>query len=327
MLHALLAAALSALACAWLAPRALRWGLRDGPDAAAAGARARKLQRAPVALVGGLAIACALLAVHALPFAAHAPPWWIAESGAAALALALALGAGLADDLAPRGLGPLAKLALQSLAALPLAYAALEPSADVLGLELAWQRALTAWCATLLALNLMNTYDHADGMAGGVAALGLCSAWPIAAGACAGFLPFNFERAAASPAREPSAPRAAPRRAFLGDAGSHLLGMLVLLVPAAWPCLFVPALDLVRVACARLCAGEPPWRGDRRHLGQRLAARGLTPLRAACAALALAAPALYVPGWLGYACSAGAYALALAWSARPAVVPRGAPPP
>lgn len=314
MLHALLAAALSALACTLLAPRARRWGLEDGPDERADSARARKLQRAPVALVGGLAVALALLALHGLPVGAELPRWWIVGSRGAATALVLALVAGLADDLAPRGLGPLAKLALQSLAALPLAWAAHAMSGELLGLEHAWQRALAAWLATLVALNVMNTYDHADGMAGGVAALGLLGAWPVAAGACLGILPFNFERAAR-------------RRAFLGDAGSHLLGMLVLLVPAAWPCLYVPALDLARVACARVRAGEAPWRGDRRHLGQRLAARGLPPLGAALVALALAAPALCVPAWPGYALGAFLYALALAWSARPAVVPRGAPPP
>jgi len=322
MLHALLAAALSALACATLAPIARRVGLDDGPDAAEAGARARKTQREPVALVGGLAIALALLAVHGLPLGAPRPEWWIVDERGAALALVLALTAGLIDDAAPRGLGPLAKLALQSLAAAPLAWSALAPEtqSEVFGLQQEWRRALAAWLAVLLALNLMNTYDHADGMAGGVAALGLGVAWPIAAGACAGFLPFNFERGrgTAAPAR---------RRAFLGDAGSHLLGMLVLLVPAAWPCLLVPALDLARVVLARVRAGDPPWRGDRRHLGQRLAASGLSPLLAALVALALAAPALLLSGWPGLALGALAYACALAWSARPAVVPRGAPPP
>jgi UDP-GlcNAc:undecaprenyl-phosphate GlcNAc-1-phosphate transferase len=92
-----------------------------------------------------------------------------------------------------------------------------------------------------------------------------------------GFLPYNFPRA----------------RAFLGDAGSHLIGYL-LAVLAILPHFYnprhqrqlavltpllvmaVPLLDMVWVVLLRWRIGQPFYQGDNNHLSHRLVRAGLT---------------------------------------------------
>ncbi len=132
----------------------------------------------------------------------------------------------------------------------------------------------------MVAQNAANTFDNADGALASLAALALRSP-PIVLGALLGFLPANllFRRGAE---RVPLA--------YLGDAGSHLLGILWAATPAAWPALLLPVLDLARLARVRVREGSVPWRGDRRHLAHRLAASGLAPLPVAAVLAAIAAP-------------------------------------
>jgi UDP-GlcNAc:undecaprenyl-phosphate/decaprenyl-phosphate GlcNAc-1-phosphate transferase len=138
-----------------------------------------------------------------------------------------------------------------------------------------------------------------DNMNGLCAGLGIISSWCfaivaavagqylvallalLACGALLGFLPSNFPRASA----------------FLGDAGSHLVGYL-LAVLAILPHFFtsdnprplavltpllilaVPLVDLVWVVLLRWRRGRPFYVGDTNHLSHRLVQRGLTPTRA-----------------------------------------------
>lgn len=269
-LAAWLACAASAGAAALLARAALgvrwgqRWGLRwvDRRDAASA---LRKPRTRPVPLVGGAALLVGL-AVHDVVAGGAALPW---------PALLAAFAVGLVDDVRAGGLRPGAKLAGQLAVGLALA---LEPSLEP---RERWLYALGA----VVAQNAWNTWDHADGNA---VALGLLALWPQAGvrGALAGFLPFNLlprDRRSVGVERVP--------RAYLGDAGSHLLGVLVLWFPAARPALLLPLVDLARVVLLRLASGAPPWSGDRRHIGHRLAARGLSPAAsAACLVLAASPP-------------------------------------
>jgi len=100
-------------------------------------------------------------------------------------------------------------------------------------------------------------------------------------GALVGFLPWNFPNA----------------RAFLGDAGSHLVGYLLavmailphfytktqphpLAVLAPLVVLAVPLADLVQVSIVRLRLGKPVWIGDNNHLSHRLTRVGLSRTRA-----------------------------------------------
>ncbi len=149
-------------------------------------------------------------------------------------------------------------------------------------------------------LSVINAFNFMDNMNGLCAGLGALGAWYFAliaardgqylvallafltCGALLGFLPHNFPRA----------------RAFLGDAGSHLVGYL-LAVLAILPHFFtprlprskwavltpllvlaVPLLDMARVVLLRWRLGRPFYVGDNNHLSHRLVRLGLSPTRA-----------------------------------------------
>ncbi|GAB3276925.1 glycosyltransferase family 4 protein [Parasphingorhabdus pacifica] len=163
---------------------------------------------------------------------------------------------------------------------------------------------------TVAMINAMNFVDGLDGLASGIgliAASATCifclglldrhggdvTAYPPAliaatiAGACLGFLPFNFQ----------------PARIFMGDSGSMLIGLMLatasttasgkldysglkdtvallspLLVVAA--VLFVPLLDLSLAVVRRTRAGKSPFHADKMHLHHRLLEIGHSQRRA-----------------------------------------------
>jgi UDP-GlcNAc:undecaprenyl-phosphate GlcNAc-1-phosphate transferase len=144
-------------------------------------------------------------------------------------------------------------------------------------------------------LTLINAFNFIDNMNGLCAGLGAIGAWKffvfantggeylvalvalLACGALLGFLPWNFPNA----------------RAFLGDAGSHLVGYL-LAVLAILPhfytkknphplavltplfVLAIPLLDLAQVVFFRTLNKKPFWIGDTNHLSHRLVRDGLS---------------------------------------------------
>ena len=251
--------AVAAAALAWIATAALATGAlsagwidrRDGDLAR------RKPRRAPVPLVGGFALALALALTE--PWSGEAPLPWLALVGALAL--------GALDDRAPGGLSAAAKLAGQVAVAL------------VLAAELrAGPRPIATALVALVAMNAVNTWDNADGAAPGLVLAALLPS--RAAWAMLGFLPHNLTLVERAGERVP--------RAYLGDAGSHLAGVLCALEPRAWPVLAVPLADLLRLARARLRAGRAPWQGDRAHLAHRLQASGRGPRATAAILLGLA---------------------------------------
>jgi UDP-GlcNAc:undecaprenyl-phosphate GlcNAc-1-phosphate transferase len=146
------------------------------------------------------------------------------------------------------------------------------------------------WLLTVI--NAFNFMDNMNGLCAGLGAIGAFFFALIAAahgeylvaitgflmcGALIGFLPWNFPHA----------------RAFLGDAGSHLVGYL-LAVMAILPhfytkqnprhlavlspllVLAVPLLDLAQVTLFRTLNGKPFWIGDTNHVSHRLVARGIS---------------------------------------------------
>lgn len=162
---------------------------------------------------------------------------------------------------------------------------------------------------TVAMVNAMNFVDGLDGLASGIgliAASATCAfclgllndqggdvtAYPPAliaatiAGACLGFLPYNFQ----------------PARIFMGDSGSMLIGLMLasasttaagkmdptsldafglfapLLVVAA--VLFVPLLDLSLAVVRRTRAGRSPFHADKMHLHHRLLELGHSQRRA-----------------------------------------------
>ncbi|HEX4351185.1 MAG TPA: MraY family glycosyltransferase [Verrucomicrobiae bacterium] len=150
------------------------------------------------------------------------------------------------------------------------------------------------WLLTII--NAFNFMDNMNGLCAGAGAIGAMIFALIAAasgeylvaitgflmcGALAGFLPWNFPNA----------------RAFLGDAGSHLVGYLLavmailphfyskqnprpLAVLAPLFVLAIPLIDLAQVSLLRTLNKKPFWIGDTNHLSHRLVRAGLSRTRA-----------------------------------------------
>jgi UDP-GlcNAc:undecaprenyl-phosphate GlcNAc-1-phosphate transferase len=266
----------------------------------------RKIHDHPVPLAGGLAVLTGIL----LPLAAGAI---LLKTGAHVLNQAqpiqhglerrglelatIAFGAiaitllGWLDD--KRELKPLPKFIGQLFVAVAVAMACkritLFVHSDV------FSYAITIlWILTVI--NAFNFMDNMNGLCAGLGAIGALLFGVIAAangeylvatvgflmcGALVGFLPWNFPNA----------------RAFLGDAGSHLVGYL-LAVMAILPhfynkqnphrlavlspllVLAIPLIDLAQVVISRTLNRRPFWIGDTNHLSHRLVRAGLSRTRA-----------------------------------------------
>lgn len=250
----------------------------------------RSLHTAPTARLGGIGIALGVA-----PFAAawaHGP---LAAAFAAAAALALV---SLADDA--RSLPVEVRLPAHAVAAIVFVLAVAQPPA--IDWPLGWLGAALAALGLVWAANLFNFMDGADGLAGGMAAIGfgvlaagaaqggfaalavMCAAL---ASAAAGFLAWNFP----------------PARVFMGDAGSIPLGFLAGALgtygalAGAWPAWF-PLLafspfvvDATLTLARRVAKRERFWVAHRSHAYQRLVLSGWSHRRLALAAYALMAAA------------------------------------
>jgi len=202
-------------------------------------------------------------------------------------------GLGLIDDR--RMLGPWVKLLVQVLVVVvvvllaPLRIFELAGAPVSILLSVLWM---------LMVINAMNFLDNMDGLSAGVTAI-IAAAFAVAlliggqwfiatlacltAGACLGFLYWNWPRA----------------RLFMGDGGSLVLGwmlaviamrthyvhlpqaqdlhaglLLIWLAPLAM--LSVPFYDCASVALLRVSIGRSPMAGDHNHLSHRLVRDGLT---------------------------------------------------
>ncbi|MFN0007766.1 MAG: MraY family glycosyltransferase [Planctomycetota bacterium] len=259
------ALAASAGATAALARIAEHRGFSDDP----AFAPERKLQPHGIPPVGGAAILVGLVAASAATGA-------LAPAAMVWSALVLALAVGFVDDRTPGGLQPAALLAGQSIVAAALVMGGWRLFDDGSPLVLA-----ASFMAVIAAMNAVNTFDNADGAASSLGILGLATGSPSAAASLLGFLPFNLWL------RRDRAPLA-----YLGNSGSHLLGVLLVADPIARAALVLPLLDLARLVVVRRRAGAPPWKGDRRHLAHRLQNAGLSPTIVVVLMLAIAVPSV-----------------------------------
>ncbi len=280
---ALAALPLALLLSLALTPLAIRFawaiGYLDHPEA-------RKLHTSATALLGGGAVFVAALAAWLvmLPRIPHDPATWQAWYLLAGAGLSLALG--LWDDRF--GMRPSVKLLGQATAASILIGGGVMPE---LGLPAGIEAAI-ALLAMVGLMNAVNFLDNMNGMVGGMSAIllaafgwislhhgayGVAAAQWAVAGACLGFLPFNFPKA----------------RLFLGDAGSlflgYSLGASALLAmrgaPPGWgrmgPVLMLayPAFDIVFVVITRLRDGRPVYEGGKDHSNHRLASLLKCPTR------------------------------------------------
>ena len=272
-----------------------RTGLVDDPGH-------RKIHHTPVPLAGGLAVLTGLIVpllcgvVVMKLFLADSSAGFALTHGFARRApelLAIVLGAvgmtfiGWLDD--KHEVRPAFKFGGQLVVALLVAAAGVRITLFV-------PSAVFSYAVTILwILAVTNALNFMDNMNGLCAGLGAIGAWCFAVlaasdgqylvallallgcGALLGFLPYNFPNASA----------------FLGDAGSHLVGYL-LAVLAILPHFFtrenphplavlspllilaVPLGDLAWVVLLRWKMGKPFYVGDTNHLSHRLVRRGHT---------------------------------------------------
>lgn len=266
----LLTFVLAAGLATWLTPRvrdaALRFGIVDRPDGQLKG------QKEPVAYLGGLAIYLSFLLALALTVPFSRQTLGLLLGGSIVVLI------GLVDDLG--SLRPWTKLAGQAVAVIVLVKSGIYikltflPEALAIGLSLVWLLACT---------NAFNLIDIMDGLSAGtaiVASLGLIvvatlggnqdAALVLAAlaGACLGFLRYNFE----------------PAKIYMGDCGSLFLGLmlgatamnnaytttnrLAAIAPAL--ILGVPLFDMAFVMYVRHRRGLPVMLGSPDHVALRL---------------------------------------------------------
>ena len=171
------------------------------------------------------------------------------------------------------------------------------PAAVAIPLTLVWIVGIT---------NALNLIDNVDGLSAGIAFIASMTFFlvfwgsgpatvPILslalAGACLGFLRYNFN----------------PAKIFMGDSGSLLIGYVlsVLAILGFWqtsspmfPTLTAPVLilgyavfDTTLVTVLRLKASGPPWIGGRDHSSHRLIRLGLSERKAVLLLYALGAMA------------------------------------
>ena len=259
-----------------------RWGILDRPSH-------RKVHLRPTPLLGGLAIYAgfwlSVLSVSRLEVAASevSLPTTTRELAAIFAATLTLMVVGFADDKLG-GLRPRAKLAGQLLAAASVLVGGLqlhvfgEPLLDV-PLTVVW---------TIGISNAINLLDNMDGLSAGATGIAASFFFAIAAlngqllvgmlalalaGACLGFLRYNFN----------------PATVFMGDTGTLFMGFLLAVIgmklkasgPAWWSFVLVvvvlalPIFDTSLVTAYRLWTRRRLAQGGKDHTSHRLVKLGL----------------------------------------------------
>lgn len=266
----------------------------------------RKVHREPIPLAGGLAVTTGLVVpllgaylsvafhlwgdnlVEPLRYGFERRAVQLLAIGGGALGM---LGLGWLDDR--HELRPAVKFCGQVLIAGVVAASGVRVTLFVPSVVFSYAVTLL-WVLTVV--NAFNFVDNMNGLCAGLG--GIAAAWFgvsaagqghylvallawLVCGALVGFLPFNYPKASA----------------FLGDAGSHLVGFLMavlailphfystenprpLAVLSPVLILAVPLADLGWVVALRWRLGQPVYIGDTNHLSHRLVRRGLSPARA-----------------------------------------------
>ena len=259
--------------------------------------RPRHIHAEPVPTLGGLALAVAVLGVAWVARALPGPARELELRPLLGLSLAAIpiLALGTVDDL--RGTPPWVKLIIQACAALVLVLfgygvpVLTNPLGGSLSSGIFNIPLTVAW--VLVVVNAINLIDGLDGLASGAVLIASMALWwvgrthgdfyvmfvcSLLAGATLGFLRFNFP----------------PARIFMGDTGSHFLGLVLAAASllenrkgtAAVTLLFplvamgVPIADSLLAFVRRLARGTPVFRADSEHIHHRLLRLGLSPRNA-----------------------------------------------
>ena len=265
---------------------ALRIGLVDYPGR-------RKRHRGAIPLIGGPAI------FGGLSFGALLIADTLFPYRALFAALAILLIAGILDDL--RDLTPRQKFAAQLVAALFIVswgQMSVQSVGDLFGLG---EMLLRSWSLpfTIISLlgviNAINMADGADGLAAGVSliALALLAVSAAITGqlVAAQILAIVIAATLAFWMLNMRFPWQSHAKAFLGDSGSMMLGLLLTWfcievarggpgslppIVAVW-FLAIPLIDMGVIIIRRMARGHHPFRAGRDHLHHMLIAAGLSP--------------------------------------------------
>ncbi len=253
---------------------ARRFGVVDKPSA-------RKVHRAPIPLMGGLAIYGAFV-LALLMF--HDWPQHIVELGAIMVSVTWLAIVGLLDDRLD--LRPHIKFPAQAVAAILVMVAGIR--VDLFNTPLLDWSITFLWIVGLI--NAVNFLDNMDGLAAGISAIAAFFLFVLAVsqrqelvsglaaalcGSAVGFLIYNFS----------------PASTFMGDMGSMVLGFVLavlgiklrfenqeLMVSWMIPILALglPLFDTTLVVFTRLREGRSPLVGGKDHTSHRLVAMGLS---------------------------------------------------
>ena len=254
----------------------------------------RRIHRVPVPTLGGIAFVVTVLGLAWLARVLPGPARMLEVRPLLGLTLAAVplLMLGVVDDL--RGAGPWTKLAVQACSAMVLVHFGYgvplltNPFGAPLDLGLLSGPLAVVW--VLVVVNAINLIDGLDGLAAGVVLIAAATLWwvghahldlyvmfitSLRIGSTLGFLPWNFP----------------PARVFMGDTGSHFLGLTLAAVAllenrketAAVTLLFplvalgVPIADSLMAFARRLGSGRHVFHADREHIHHRLLGLGLSP--------------------------------------------------
>jgi len=256
--------------CRWLA---FRWDIVDHPGY-------RKIHHRAMPLLGGLAIYLGFL-IATLIDGRDSGTTKILIGGSVILML------GLLDD--KYAMGARVKFILPGLAALVLIYLGIES----VFLPEVWHNLLNIGFSFLWIVGIVHAFniiDNMDGLSSGVACISalafgvlglLTNQYTVAvlafslAGACLGFLLFNFP----------------PAKIFAGDAGSMFMGftLATIAIYASWETLNLttsllmpvlalgyPIYDTAFVTILRVWNRKPFWIGDANHTSHRLVKIGFS---------------------------------------------------
>lgn len=247
---------------------------------------ARKIHNKPMPYFGGLAIYVAIVACMFV-FMPHSKTNISIVIGATIIVLT-----GVIDDM--YGMPPKIKLLMQLIAASVAIYGGVKihfitnPLSDT-GMSLLRDLTIPITLFWIVGItNTINLIDGLDGLASGVASIAattllftaaikgydfIVMPCAIIAGACLGFLPFNFN----------------PAKIFMGDTGSLLLGYMLavisvlgmvksvaavtLVIPVF--ALGIPIFDTTFAIIRRLINKKPIMGADKDHLHHKLMGKGL----------------------------------------------------
>ena len=251
---------------------------------------ARRVHKKPIPRMGGLAIYIAFTTASLCFFPYLHPSYFGIIAGGGVLVIG-----GILDD--KYDLRPLYKFCFQ-LAASGIAVAfgiRIEVLNNIIVfsskeyLSLGWASVPITMGWIILLINAVNLIDGLDGLAAGVASISSITLLVIAillndvtsaiitaalAGACIGFLPYNFN----------------PARIFMGETGASFIGFVLAavsvtglfkmytVVSVAVPFLILglPIFEIVFSALRRILKGQSPVRADKKHIHHRLLAMGLS---------------------------------------------------